>query len=394
MKTKVLLLATFILLGSGLWGQKKIETPIEGVYGQDYIIVNHVDWGLLDTIKDLHCGTKTYNGHQGTDFTIRNFKQMDSGVAVLAADTGIVTFIQDGLFDKETTSTLSKGLGNYIAIAHSGKFYSYYGHLKKNSLTVKVGDHVLPGQKIAEVGSSGNSVDPHLHFEWWYDSSVLIDPFSGPCGNNYTYWKNPAPYDTSFKVWMSGLTNDTLILDSLRYEPQDKSNFYPKYSDTFVSYWSLMYGLRKNDVLKIEWINGVNPSENVEYEIIVPRDYWYYYYWSYMKPLEHSITSPWAAVLRRNGKVVDQKRFELFYAGNKLIHKQDIQMHAVQHGMLVKNAANTEIILYSLNGKQIYRKGIPNNHFTLDLKSYKGFILVANIVREGQVIQQQKIKLN
>ncbi len=53
--------------------------------------------------------------------------------------------------------------GNYLLIEHSGGFKSFYGHNSK--LCVKKGQKVTLGQKIAEVGSTGMSTGPHLHFE-------------------------------------------------------------------------------------------------------------------------------------------------------------------------------------------------------------------------------------
>ena len=48
-----------------------------------------------------------------------------------------------------------------------------YAHC--NKLFVNKGDKVIQGQKIAEVGSSGNSTGPHLHFEI-RKSGRLVDP--------------------------------------------------------------------------------------------------------------------------------------------------------------------------------------------------------------------------
>jgi len=48
-----------------------------------------------------------------------------------------------------------------------------YAHC--NVLYVKEGDYVTQGQKIAEVGSSGNSTGPHLHFEI-RKSERFVDP--------------------------------------------------------------------------------------------------------------------------------------------------------------------------------------------------------------------------
>lgn len=55
--------------------------------------------------------------------------------------------------------------GNCIAIQHENGSVSIYGHLKNNSLKVKVGDEVKGEQEIAQIGVSGSSFFPHLHFE-------------------------------------------------------------------------------------------------------------------------------------------------------------------------------------------------------------------------------------
>ncbi len=55
--------------------------------------------------------------------------------------------------------------GNCIAIQHKDSTISVYGHLKQNSITLKVGDKVKAKQEIAAIGLSGSSFFPHLHFE-------------------------------------------------------------------------------------------------------------------------------------------------------------------------------------------------------------------------------------
>ncbi|MDA9852179.1 M23 family metallopeptidase [Flavobacteriaceae bacterium] len=55
--------------------------------------------------------------------------------------------------------------GNYITIKHDNEEFSFYAHLKKNSIKVRKGDVVKKGQHIANCGNSGNSTEPHLHFQ-------------------------------------------------------------------------------------------------------------------------------------------------------------------------------------------------------------------------------------
>lgn len=74
------------------------------------------------------------------------------GSAVRASDGGVVTWVG-----------WEGGYGKLIKIDHGANYVSYYGHLSK--YTVKVGQKVYKGEKIGEVGSTGNSTGPHLHFE-------------------------------------------------------------------------------------------------------------------------------------------------------------------------------------------------------------------------------------
>ncbi|HKM34531.1 MAG TPA: M23 family metallopeptidase [Lachnospiraceae bacterium] len=55
--------------------------------------------------------------------------------------------------------------GNYIVIRHAEKEFSTLAHLKNGSISVKVGDVVSKGQCIAKCGNTGNSTEPHLHFQ-------------------------------------------------------------------------------------------------------------------------------------------------------------------------------------------------------------------------------------
>lgn len=85
------------------------------------------------------------------------------GQDILASDGGVVTRAGD----------LNDGYGNYVIIDHGNGYKTLYAHA--SALYVQVGQRVSKGQKIAEIGSTGYSTGPHLHFEILYNNKN-IDP--------------------------------------------------------------------------------------------------------------------------------------------------------------------------------------------------------------------------
>ena len=55
--------------------------------------------------------------------------------------------------------------GNHVLIRHANGEHTLYAHLREASVRVSTGDKVRAGDQIAEAGSSGNSTEPHLHFQ-------------------------------------------------------------------------------------------------------------------------------------------------------------------------------------------------------------------------------------
>jgi Peptidase family M23 len=145
---------------------------------------------------DWNCGYITYSGHDGSDFGVGGFPGMDEGRTVTAAADGTVVYTHDGEFDRCTTGACAGGggFGNWVEIEHLDGKHTIYAHLKEFSVAVAVGDAVTCGQPIGEVGSSGYSTGPHLHFEVRNAAGVAEDPFDGPCSFPPTYWTDQGDY--------------------------------------------------------------------------------------------------------------------------------------------------------------------------------------------------------
>jgi murein DD-endopeptidase MepM/ murein hydrolase activator NlpD len=64
-------------------------------------------------------------------------------------------------------------MGNYVLIDHGNHEYSLYAHMQPGSVRVHPGDSVAAGTQLGRLGSSGNSTEPHLHFQVCSGSSAL-----------------------------------------------------------------------------------------------------------------------------------------------------------------------------------------------------------------------------
>jgi murein DD-endopeptidase MepM/ murein hydrolase activator NlpD len=95
--------------------------------------------------------------HEGVDIAA------DPGTPVYAAADGKVVYCDNSI----------RGYGNMIVIKHAGNLSTVYAHNRVN--LVKEGDFVKKGDKIAEVGSTGKTTGPHLHFEV-REGKEAVDP--------------------------------------------------------------------------------------------------------------------------------------------------------------------------------------------------------------------------
>lgn len=84
--------------------------------------------------------------HSGMDFSAQ------TGTEIYTTGDGVITY-----------AGWKQGYGNCITISHGFGYQTLYGHLSK--MRVRVGQKVTRGQIIGEVGNTGKSTAPHLHYE-------------------------------------------------------------------------------------------------------------------------------------------------------------------------------------------------------------------------------------
>jgi Peptidase family M23 len=164
-----------------------------------------IDWMKLNDAGEFYSGDKT-----------KNESYADYGQAVYAVADGTVSSTLDTV-DAGTPGvlpandpvlgpkiTIQNVDGNHIIVDLGGGVWAMYAHLIRGSLLVTTGDRVKKGQKIAELGNTGNSSGPHLHFQLMDNASLLqadavpyvIDGFTYQGQVSYAAWEASDAYES------------------------------------------------------------------------------------------------------------------------------------------------------------------------------------------------------
>ncbi len=126
------------------------DEQVKGEENEDLEITGETE-NFINPLKDKYFltsrfGQRLHNFHNGVDIAT------ESGSDIVAVKSGEVIF-----------SGYEGAYGNLVIIQHEGSIKTCYGQC--SNLNVNVGDKVNQGDIIAQVGSTGNSTGPHLHFE-------------------------------------------------------------------------------------------------------------------------------------------------------------------------------------------------------------------------------------
>jgi hypothetical protein len=114
---------------------------------------------------------------------VRNYRIY--GKPIFAVADGTVVAARNDLSD-QVPGKLPEGLpldeadGNFTIVALGGGAYALYAHMRQGSVLPAAGSKVRRGDKIGEVGNSGNTQAPHLHFQ-------LMDAAAGLAANGVPY---------------------------------------------------------------------------------------------------------------------------------------------------------------------------------------------------------------
>lgn len=145
------------------------------------------------------CDSQTYNDHRGTDFRGARY------TPIYAAASGMLNYRYDnctstGFFG----SKCGGGFGNHVRIGHdlSEDGWSYrtttiYAHMQQG--TPALYQFIYCGWYVGQIGSSGSSTAPHLHFEVRRNGNPRDDPYAGSCNARGAwsegYWTNQYGFD-------------------------------------------------------------------------------------------------------------------------------------------------------------------------------------------------------
>jgi murein DD-endopeptidase MepM/ murein hydrolase activator NlpD len=104
-------------------------------------------WPVAGRVISYFGSKKGLVNNKGIDIEARE------GSKVVAADSGVVSFVEQNM----------KGLGKTIILDHENGFSTVYAH--NSEILVKVGERVKRNQEISKVGKTGRATRPYLHFQ-------------------------------------------------------------------------------------------------------------------------------------------------------------------------------------------------------------------------------------
>ena len=293
----------------------KMLWPTEATPFEQAAIFNYIDTDPTIGKRDFHGGNATFNSYEGMDIGVANFRQIDSGVVVRSAMDGIVVSTKDGGSDiRGITPDLP--LPNYVVIDHGQGWQTVYGQLRKDSVSVQVGQPVAAGHRIGLMGSSILGNGPQIFFGLYRNGRPVETFFDAE-----NYWQEPINYvGDQATVFGSGVSNKTRGF----HIQEGGSPLYQFKADANedVHAWAWFSGLRKGDFVEYLWLrpNGrIHAKEN----FVVAEDL-ATSHWEFAKALQSlPAIGTWTLEFRVNHEVLATENFEVQNEGAAAIRVED-----------------------------------------------------------------------
>lgn len=255
-------------------GDFALSWPIDCTLGETCHIQQYVDRDPGPGALDFACGPLTYDGHKGTDIALPSLSDMEIGVQVRAAASGIVVGMRDGMADRYATDAGSaeiegRDCGNGVVLRHSEGWETQYCHMKSGSVRVKTGDRIAAGTVLGEVGLSGRTQLPHLHLSVRQNGAV-VDPFqtsaTAACGttDGATLWAKPVAY-TAGGFIAAGFSAEVPAYEAIKSGAATARQEAMTGASPALVLWAYAYGGREGDLvsLTIEGPGGVLIDQKV-----------------------------------------------------------------------------------------------------------------------------------
>ena len=229
-------------------GAFELAFPADCRLGDTCYIQQYVDHDPGSSAQDFTCGPLSYEGHDGTDIALPSRAAMLTGVNVLAAGAGTVKGLRDGIADFAPV-VADKECGNGVLVDHGGGWETQYCHMKQGSVRVQVGDAVVPGSVLGQIGQSGMAEFPHLHLSVRHNGAEL-DPFAPDsltsCGApGPGLWREPLAYQPG---GLLSLGISAAIPDYPAVKAGLASPDLPKDAPALVV-WAFLFGAQAGDAI-------------------------------------------------------------------------------------------------------------------------------------------------
>jgi murein DD-endopeptidase MepM/ murein hydrolase activator NlpD len=292
---------------------QKLSPVVEGTAGVDWRVMNFAD---LDPrpgfLRDYRGGKFTYDtpdfGHDALDIGLADFSAADEGMPVLAAADGIVEAVNDGAFDRNKGFAYPEPPANYVIINLGNGWRAKYWHLRRDSVSVKVGDSIAAGDFLGWTGSSGFSTGPHVHFELTYKNhpvETMLDPS--------TFWVTPPLYPADYRhVIKSGFSSNVPTASEWAEQPQDIRTFKP---GNPLSFWVIAGAMMPGDTRTVR-LQRPDGSLFLDQTSNPGSTFFQVSQWAYTVTLPTTdVLGTWTATWLQNGVELTRQTFTVSNSG-------------------------------------------------------------------------------